>query len=89
MLYCINVGDSRAILCRRGRAIDLSRDHSASTNTKEKKRVKESGGVIVGGRLGGRLAVTRAFGDFDLKVKLDETGDEHFKDYLTVAPEIR
>ena len=30
MLYCINLGDCRAILCRNGRAVNMSIDHKAS-----------------------------------------------------------
>ena len=32
-LVCANVGDARAILCRNGKAIDLSVDHKAVRNT--------------------------------------------------------
>ena len=39
MLYCINVGDARAVLCRNGKALNLSFDHKA-TSKKEQKLVK-------------------------------------------------
>ena len=67
MLYCINVGDSRAVLCRKGRAINLSFDHKA-TSKKEQKLVKQRGGYMLAGRVLGKLAITRAFGDFEMKV---------------------
>lgn len=31
-LICANVGDARSILCRNGRAVDLSSDHKAVNN---------------------------------------------------------
>jgi serine/threonine protein phosphatase PrpC len=39
--------------------------------------------------VGGRLSVSRAFGDYDLKMQRDEQGNIHYMDYLTVMPEIR
>lgn len=65
-LICINLGDARAVLCREGRAIDLSVDYKASRKD-EQERIKSQGGYIVFGRVLGRLAVTRAFGDFECK----------------------
>ena len=50
MLYCINVGDARALICRNGKAINLSNDHKA-TSKKEQKRLKERGGEILAGRV--------------------------------------
>jgi serine/threonine protein phosphatase PrpC len=29
-MFCANVGDARAVLCRNGKAIDMSRDHKSS-----------------------------------------------------------
>jgi len=66
-LYCINLGDSRAIICRKGQATDLSQDHKASLHS-EINRIKLKGGFVMGGRVGGRLAITRAFGDHELKI---------------------
>jgi len=38
-LYCANVGDARAIMCRNGEAIDLSVDHKAK-RPDEQNRIK-------------------------------------------------
>lgn len=66
-----SVGDSRAMLCRRGKALKLTVDHTPDRKD-EKERVKKSGGFITWNSLGqpnvnGRLAMTRSIGDFDLK----------------------
>jgi len=53
-------------LNRNGTALRLSYDHKASDDS-EVKRVRDSGCFIINGRLGGSLAVTRAFGDVEFK----------------------
>ena len=65
-MYCANVGDSRAVLCRGGRAIDLSRDHKAYS-PQEMAIIVDSGGFIVNRRVMGQLAVGRAMGDANMK----------------------
>ena len=45
MLYCANVGDCRTILCRSGRAVNMSVDHRASLPS-EVERVEKLGGYI-------------------------------------------
>ena len=65
-LYSANVGDARAVLCRRGRAIRLSFDHQARV-PEEKRRIKECGGIVINDRVNGTLAVTRALGDASMK----------------------
>ncbi|KAI9122985.1 hypothetical protein K1719_005874 [Acacia pycnantha] len=69
-LLVANAGDCRAVLCRRGAAVDLSQDHKESY-LPEKIRVEELGGRFDdGGYLNGYLDVTRALGDWDLKPSL-------------------
>jgi serine/threonine protein phosphatase PrpC len=66
MLYCANVGDSKAVLCRGGHAVELSYDHKPS-RPDEKERIIAAGGTVVTGRLFGVLGVSRSFGDARFK----------------------
>ncbi|KAF5738791.1 protein phosphatase 2C 13 [Tripterygium wilfordii] len=68
-LLVANAGDCRAVLCRNGKAIDMSQDHRPSY-LPERKRVEDSGGYIDDEYVNGSLAVTRALGDWDLKMPL-------------------
>ncbi|KAA8527967.1 hypothetical protein F0562_035163 [Nyssa sinensis] len=65
-LLIANAGDCRAVLCRKGVAVQMSQDHRASY-LPERKRVEDLGGHIVLGRLNDELAVTRALGDWYMK----------------------
>jgi protein phosphatase PTC1 len=67
MLYCANVGDSRAILCRNGVAVRMTIDHKPNL-PEETKRIEEAGGFIGRcNRVNGLLAISRALGDHMLK----------------------
>ncbi|XP_019431168.1 PREDICTED: probable protein phosphatase 2C 2 isoform X2 [Lupinus angustifolius] len=68
-LLIANAGDCRAVLCRRGTAVQLSHDHRPSY-LPERRRVEELGGFVDDGYLNGYLSVTRALGDWDLKFPL-------------------
>lgn len=66
-IYVANCGDTRAILCRAGQAIELSRDHKPG-DPEEKSRMEAAGGRVPAGsayvELGDKgLAVARAFGN--------------------------
>lgn len=70
-LVVAHVGDARALLCREGQAIRLTRDHHPD-NSQEKARIKRCKGFITENSLGvpqvnGRLAMTRSIGDIELK----------------------
>ena len=62
-LTVANVGDSRAVLCRAGAALPLSRDHKPKVAA-ERQRILAAGGFIVDGRVNGDLSLSRALGDF-------------------------
>jgi len=66
VLYVANVGDTRAVLSKSGQAERMSVDDKCD-NIDEQIRIKQSNGLIVMNRVGGVLAVTRAFGDHSLK----------------------
>ncbi|KAI4349782.1 hypothetical protein L6164_010338 [Bauhinia variegata] len=66
LLMVANAGDCRAVLCRKGEAIDMSEDHRPIYPS-ERKRVEELGGYVDDGYLNGVLSVSRALGDWDMK----------------------
>ncbi|KAJ8538203.1 hypothetical protein K7X08_014743 [Anisodus acutangulus] len=61
-----NAGDCRAVLGKRGRAIELSKDHKPNTAS-ERHRIEKLGGVIYDGYLNGQLSIARALGDWHMK----------------------
>ncbi|KAK4409279.1 putative protein phosphatase 2C 58 [Sesamum angolense] len=76
-LVVANVGDSRAVICRKGAAKQLSVDHEPS---KERQLIESKGGFVsnIPGdvpRVDGQLAVARAFGDKSLKRHLSSEPD--------------
>ena len=84
--YVANVGDSRCLLARDGRAIQLSVDHKP-TVPEERARIEKAGGKVMDGRVNGVIDVSRAFGDHHLKARTNEkTGAElSEKETLVVA----
>lgn len=65
-LFVANVGDSEAILVKKGEAINLTTVHKPD-DPEENKRINELGGKVFYGRVFGMLAVSRAFGDIQFK----------------------
>ncbi|GMH03010.1 hypothetical protein Nepgr_004849 [Nepenthes gracilis] len=76
-LFVANVGDSRAILSRRGQAVQMTTDHEPNT---ERDSIVNRGGFVSNmpgdvARVNGQLAVSRAFGDKNLKSHLRSDPD--------------
>ena len=87
-IYVSNAGDSRAILCRNGNAVELTRDHKPES-PRERSRIENAGGrvSIVGPchRVDFGLNLSRALGDFLYKRNADLPAS-HQK--ITAVPEI-
>ncbi|GBF93966.1 phosphatase 2C-like [Raphidocelis subcapitata] len=82
-----NAGDSRAVLSRRGKAIELTTDHKPADPV-ERSRIESAGGYVCeDGLLCGELAVSRALGDYHLAA-LKRAGSRAGTGPLTAEPEI-
>ncbi|KAL1202340.1 putative protein phosphatase 2C 22 [Cardamine amara subsp. amara] len=76
LLVVANAGDCRAVLCRQGKAIEMSKDHKPMSS-KERRRIEASGGYVYDGYLNGQLNVARALGDFHMEgMKKKKDGSE-------------
>jgi protein phosphatase 1G len=66
-LYVANAGDSRCVVCREGRAVDMSVDHKPEDDS-ERARIEKAGGhVTKDGRVNNGLNLSRAIGDHSYK----------------------
>jgi len=91
-VVCANAGDSRAVLCRKGKPVELSHDHKPNDGT-ERRRIEEAGGKVeeipvgtrVHHRVNGNLNLSRAIGDMEYKKK-PELG--HEKQMICSTPDI-
>ncbi|CAA2965401.1 probable protein phosphatase 2C 9 [Olea europaea var. sylvestris] len=76
-LWVANVGDSRAVLSQKGQATQMSVDHEPNT---ERGSIENRGGFVSNmpgdvARVNGQLAVSRAFGDKNLKTHVRSDPD--------------
>lgn len=84
-LIVANAGDSRCVLSRRGKAIEMSEDHKPE-NEKERERIEKAGGYIVEGRVNGNLNLSRALGDLEFK---QNAGLKPHEQLISAMPEIK
>lgn len=88
-----NAGDSRAVLCRRGKAIDMSEDHKPNLPS-ERARIKRAGGCVleqrVGGhthyRVNGNLNLSRSIGDLGYKQNMHLSPQDQM---ICCTPDVR
>lgn len=65
-IYVANAGDSRCVLAKGGKAVEMSIDHKPESQI-EIDRIKNSGSEIIEGRVDGNLNLTRSLGDLKYK----------------------
>jgi serine/threonine protein phosphatase PrpC len=80
-----NSGDSRAVLCNKKKAIEMSIDHKPD-NIGEKKRIEEAGGFVEENRVKGILNLSRSLGDLEYKSDKSLPAE---KQMITAFPEIK
>lgn len=85
-LFVANIGDSRCVLARGSRAIDMSEDHKPE-DAPERSRIEAAGGrVTMDGRVNGGLNLSRAFGDHAYKTNTNIPADQQM---ISASPDVR
>ncbi|KAK3092100.1 hypothetical protein FSP39_025155 [Pinctada imbricata] len=81
-----NVGDSRCVVSRGGKALDLSFDHKPE-DKEERERIEGAGGKVTeDGRVNGGLNLSRAIGDHFYKKNTEKSAKEQM---ITALPDIQ
>ena len=62
-LYVANAGDSRCVVCKGDKAIDMSIDHKPEDEIEMDRISKAGGKVTADGRVNGGLNLSRALGE--------------------------
>uniref|UniRef100_A0A1B6DM71 protein-serine/threonine phosphatase n=1 Tax=Clastoptera arizonana TaxID=38151 RepID=A0A1B6DM71_9HEMI len=84
-VFVANAGDSRCVVCREGKAIDMSFDHKPEDEP-ERQRIEKAGGKVTGdGRVNGGLNLSRALGDHSYK---QTSGLPATEQMITALPDI-
>ena len=84
-LFVANAGDSRAVLARAGRAVDMSVDHKPDL-PEESARIRAAGSSIIEGRVNGNINLSRSLGDLEYKNVPNLTAE---RQAVTAFPDVR
>ena len=84
-LYVANAGDSRCVLAKKGKAIEMTVDHKPDL-TSEKERIARAGGVVEEGRVMGNLNLSRSIGDLEYKRNPELPPEDQM---ITAFPEVK
>ncbi|KOB68061.1 Protein phosphatase 1G [Operophtera brumata] len=85
-LFVANAGDSRCIICREGKAVDMSIDHKPE-DAPELDRITKAGGKVSNdGRVNGGLNLSRAIGDHAYKLNKELGPREQM---ITALPDVK
>ena len=85
-LYVANAGDSRCVVCRDGKAVEMSEDHKPEDDL-ERNRIEKAGGQVTkDGRVNNGLNLSRAIGDHAYKTNKELGLEEQM---ITSLPDVR
>lgn len=85
-LYVANAGDSRCVVCRNGKAIEMSLDHKPEDELESNRITKAGGRVTLDGRVNGGLNLSRAIGDHAYKMNAELPPEEQM---ISALPDIK
>lgn len=85
-LYVANAGDSRCVVCRGGKVVEMSFDHKPEDDI-EFQRIRKAGGrVTLDGRVNGGLNLSRAIGDHGYKMNKTLPAEEQM---ISALPDLK
>lgn len=85
-LFVANAGDSRCVLCRNGKTIEMSFDHKPEDAEESARIMKAGGRVTMDGRVNGGLNLSRAIGDHAYKMNKDLKPEEQM---ISAMPDVK
>lgn len=85
-LYVANAGDSRCVVCRNGKALEMSIDHKPEDQVEFDRIQKAGGRVTLDGRVNGGLNLSRAIGDHGYKMNKKVKPEEQM---ISALPDIK